>query len=221
MYGLGVLNGLWVTIETLFGDATFATCPTYVKRAKVVPARHRARRTRRPAGAPSGGPLHPPVPGREVRHVRPVPRPAGPAARPGDRRYAMHGVRHVREGLSARRDLRLSREKAKAKSAGPPSMLYHLGRCIFCRLCVEACPFDAIELSREYELAMYRHDFVWRWTSSWRWATGAASSTLGEAWKAKRRKRRKKVAPAGAHARGAERMEPPCLSFSSLPAWSR
>jgi NADH-quinone oxidoreductase subunit I len=31
--------------------------------------------------------------------------------------------------------------------------LYELGACMMCGLCVAACPFDAIEMSHEYELA--------------------------------------------------------------------
>lgn len=30
---------------------------------------------------------------------------------------------------------------------------YELGACMMCALCVEACPFDAIEMSHDYELA--------------------------------------------------------------------
>jgi NADH-quinone oxidoreductase subunit I len=30
---------------------------------------------------------------------------------------------------------------------------YELGACMMCGLCVEACPFDAIEMSHDYELA--------------------------------------------------------------------
>jgi NADH-quinone oxidoreductase subunit I len=30
---------------------------------------------------------------------------------------------------------------------------YEVGACMFCGLCVEACPFDAIEMGDEYELA--------------------------------------------------------------------
>lgn len=30
---------------------------------------------------------------------------------------------------------------------------YEIGACMMCGLCVEACPFDAIEMSKEYELA--------------------------------------------------------------------
>jgi len=31
---------------------------------------------------------------------------------------------------------------------------YELGACMMCGLCVEACPFDAIEMSQDYELAV-------------------------------------------------------------------
>ncbi len=31
---------------------------------------------------------------------------------------------------------------------------YELGACMMCGLCVEACPFDAIHMSHEYELAV-------------------------------------------------------------------
>ena len=30
---------------------------------------------------------------------------------------------------------------------------YEIGACMMCGLCVEACPFDAIQMSHEYELA--------------------------------------------------------------------
>ena len=32
---------------------------------------------------------------------------------------------------------------------------YQLGACMMCGLCVEACPFDAIEMSHDYELARF------------------------------------------------------------------
>ena len=31
--------------------------------------------------------------------------------------------------------------------------LYHLDRCTFCGLCVETCPFDALRMSHEHEIA--------------------------------------------------------------------
>ena len=39
--------------------------------------------------------------------------------------------------------------------------VYEVGACMMCGLCVEACPFDAIEMSHEYELATRDpHDLV-------------------------------------------------------------
>jgi NADH-quinone oxidoreductase subunit I len=36
--------------------------------------------------------------------------------------------------------------------------VYEVGACMMCGLCVAACPFDAIEMSHEYELATRDHD---------------------------------------------------------------
>jgi NADH-quinone oxidoreductase subunit I len=36
--------------------------------------------------------------------------------------------------------------------------VYELGACMMCGLCVTACPFDAIEMSHEYELATRDRD---------------------------------------------------------------
>lgn len=51
--------------------------------------------------------------------------------------------------------------EGKGKDRKPTLYLYDVGRCIFCRQCVESCPFDAIELSRFYELACYEKDTIW------------------------------------------------------------
>ena len=40
-----------------------------------------------------------------------------------------------------------------APLARPAKYLYNLGTCIFCNLCVETCPFFALVMSDEYELA--------------------------------------------------------------------
>ncbi|MGA2762286.1 MAG: NADH-quinone oxidoreductase subunit I [Spirochaetia bacterium] len=40
-----------------------------------------------------------------------------------------------------------------AKQPRPARYLYNLGTCMFCNLCVETCPFFAIVMSDEYELA--------------------------------------------------------------------
>ena len=36
--------------------------------------------------------------------------------------------------------------------------LYNMGSCMFCNLCVEACPFFALVMSDEHELATTRRD---------------------------------------------------------------
>jgi NADH-quinone oxidoreductase subunit I len=40
------------------------------------------------------------------------------------------------------------------KSKHIDSFRYELGACMMCGLCVEACPFDAIEMGHDYELAV-------------------------------------------------------------------
>lgn len=40
------------------------------------------------------------------------------------------------------------------------SYQYQIGACMMCGLCVEACPFDAIEMGKDYELAYYDHDDI-------------------------------------------------------------
>jgi NADH-quinone oxidoreductase subunit I len=38
------------------------------------------------------------------------------------------------------------------------SWTYDLSRCMFCGLCVEACSTDALELTQDYEMALYSRD---------------------------------------------------------------
>ena len=51
--------------------------------------------------------------------------------------------------------------EGKGKERKVTAFRYDVARCIFCRLCVESCNFNAIELSHEYELATYSRDMVW------------------------------------------------------------
>jgi NADH-quinone oxidoreductase subunit I len=38
------------------------------------------------------------------------------------------------------------------------SWTYDLRRCMFCGLCAEACSTDALELTQDYEMALYSRD---------------------------------------------------------------
>ncbi len=50
--------------------------------------------------------------------------------------------------------LALDYTKAEDGSKHIDSYRYEVGACMFCGLCVEACPFDAIEMGKDYELAV-------------------------------------------------------------------
>ncbi len=43
---------------------------------------------------------------------------------------------------------------AENKSKHIDHFRYEMGACMMCGLCVESCPFDAIEMSHDYELAV-------------------------------------------------------------------
>lgn len=158
MYGLGVLNGLWVTLRHFWGSYLY-DLSDYVKRAKAFP------RGIAPGGRAAR--LQPHLEGLftlqypEEKYAM-FDRFRGPLVQLRDpetgatrctacgmcEKACPHGVISGIEG------------EGKGKERRATQYAYHLGRCIFCRLCVEACPFDAIELSREYELTQYRNDFV-------------------------------------------------------------
>ena len=40
----------------------------------------------------------------------------------------------------------------------PVSWTYDLSRCMFCGLCAEACSTDALELTQDYEMALYSRE---------------------------------------------------------------
>ncbi len=75
--------------------------------------------------------------------------------RPGE----VHRVRAVRLGLPRRRDLRRGRRQHRGRSASRPvsgtASIYQINylRCIFCGLCIEACPTRSLTMSNDYELA--------------------------------------------------------------------
>lgn len=49
--------------------------------------------------------------------------------------------------------LHLDVQTREDKSKHIDAFTYEVGACMMCGLCVESCPFDAIEMSNEYELA--------------------------------------------------------------------
>ncbi len=51
-------------------------------------------------------------------------------------------------------------EKTRRKEL--TNFTYDLSRCMFCGLCEDACPTDALELTQDFELANYsREDIIW------------------------------------------------------------
>ena len=38
---------------------------------------------------------------------------------------------------------------------------FDIGRCMFCGLCVEACPYNALFMGRSYEQARYSRRLLW------------------------------------------------------------
>jgi NADH-quinone oxidoreductase subunit I len=48
--------------------------------------------------------------------------------------------------------------EGKGKERRPTRYNVDYGRCMFCRLCVEECPFEALAMSGEYEYAVYGRD---------------------------------------------------------------
>lgn len=49
---------------------------------------------------------------------------------------------------------------AEDKSKHIEHFRYEVGACMMCGLCVESCPFDAIEMSHDYELAVTDPDLL-------------------------------------------------------------
>ena len=40
-------------------------------------------------------------------------------------------------------------------------ILFDMGRCMYCGLCVEACPYNALYMGRSYEQAQYSRRLLW------------------------------------------------------------
>ncbi len=48
------------------------------------------------------------------------------------------------------------------KKRFPAKFTLSLGKCMFCGLCVESCPTKALEMNKEYELAVYTREELTR-----------------------------------------------------------
>lgn len=190
-YGLGVLNGLWVTLQHYVGS--------YVRDLVA----YASGRKSFPRGIARG--THAPRPEARLEGIFTLQYPEekyemfqrfrGPLVQLRDdgggprctacgmcEKACPHGVIFGIEG------------EGKGKERRAIKYQYNLGRCIFCRLCVEACPFDAIELSRDYELAMYGRDFIWQLDKLLEMGDRTGIKHLGEAWKREEKREDKKVA---------------------------
>jgi NADH-quinone oxidoreductase subunit I len=89
-----------------------------------------------------------------------LPRPHQARARSGDRPLALHGVQPLRARLPQRvhRVEGIKREGEKKKSVS--EYVLDFTTCSLCGSCIEACPSDAIEFSKDYNVvSLDREDF--------------------------------------------------------------
>ena len=66
------------------------------------------------------------------------------------------GVPDLREGVPGPHPPHRDVDEAEDGTKHIDTYVYEVGACMMCGLCVEACPFDAIYMSHEYELATTR-----------------------------------------------------------------
>ena len=59
----------------------------------------------------------------------------------------------VRAGVSGKPDRGHQRAQRADPAQGTDHFIYDTSRCMFCGLCEDACPVDALELTQDFELA--------------------------------------------------------------------
>ncbi len=148
MLGRGMLKGLWVTFQHMVS--------TYTKRPSRFPKRYLSDKPMERPEPDTQGMLTLQYP---FERYEMFPRFRGALVHLRDQethqprctaclaceRACPHGVISIEvEGRGRERKLK--------------AYMYEMGRCIFCRLCVEACRFDAIEMSRMYEFTSTTKD---------------------------------------------------------------
>ena len=58
--------------------------------------------------------------------------------------------------------LDILQERGRVNTIYLTTFTYDVSRCMFCGLCEDACPVDALELTQDFELASYtREDGIW------------------------------------------------------------
>ena len=100
---------------------------------------------------------HPAVPGRRARPAAPLPRRDRPA------RGELHGLHALRPRVPGLVHLhRLAQGGGRGPGRGPARQRNVLDRfaidfslCMYCGICIEVCPFDALFWSPEFEYAEY------------------------------------------------------------------
>ena len=70
----------------------------------------------------------------------------------------MHRLQPVRAGLPEKLIVVKGERNPVTKRKEPVSWSYDLSRCMFCGLCAEACSTDALELTQDYEMALYSRE---------------------------------------------------------------
>jgi NADH-quinone oxidoreductase subunit I len=74
----------------------------------------------------------------------------------------VHLLQPVRAGLPGNLIVVTSQRNEQTKRKDLTTFTYDTSRCMFCGLCEDACPVDALELTQDFELASYtREGQIW------------------------------------------------------------